>query len=89
MSIRSARAASPNEFEFTDGWGRSSKHAHPVRHPIGRLHLMSSTAKRIVGEATAKRLSGSRPGPIAALLAAIIVGVAAAAATYRLLRSGN
>ena len=89
MPIRAARAASSTEFELTDGWGRPSKHAQPVRHPIGRLHLMSSTAKRIVGEAAAKRLSGSRPGPIAALLAAVIVGIAAAAATYRLLRSGN
>ena len=50
---------------------------------------MSSAAKRTVGEATAKRLSGSRPGPVAAFVAAIIVGAAVAVATYRLLRSGS
>jgi hypothetical protein len=77
------------EFELTDGWGIATKHAHLVRHPTGRRHLMSSAAKQIVGEAAAKRLSGSRPGPVAALLAAVIVGAAAAVATYRLLRSGS
>lgn len=50
---------------------------------------MSSGATRKVGKAAAQRLSGSKPGPLSAFIAAAIVGVAAAAATYRLLRSGQ
>lgn len=54
-----------------------------------RLHLMPSAATRKVGEAAVQRLSGSRPGPVGAFIAAAIVGVAAATVTYRALRSGR
>lgn len=37
----------------------------------------------------AERLTGSKPGMLRALLTAIIVGIAAAVATYKLLRSGS
>ena len=50
---------------------------------------MSSAATRTVGNAAIKRIAGSRPGPLGALLAATIVGVATAMVTYRLLRSGG
>lgn len=50
---------------------------------------MPSAATRTVGKAAAKRLSGSSPGPMAAFVTAVIVGAAAAAATYKLLRSGR
>ena len=50
---------------------------------------MSSTAKRTARNTILKRLSGSRPGPLAAFVTAVIVGIAAAVATYRLLRSGD
>ena len=40
-------------------------------------------------KAIGERLSGSKPGMIRAIMAAITVGVAAAVLTYRLLRSGN
>lgn len=50
---------------------------------------MSSAPVRTVGKAAAQRISGSRPGPLSAFIAAAIVGVAAAAATYKLLRSGG
>ncbi len=48
-----------------------------------------SSAARTVGKAAAKRLSGSRPGPVASFVAAVTVGAASAVATYRLLRSGS
>lgn len=44
---------------------------------------------KTVGKAAAERLSGSKPGPMTAFVSAVIVGVAAAAATYKLLRSGQ
>lgn len=50
---------------------------------------MTSAPTRTVGKAAAERLSGSRPGPMVAFVSAVIVGVAAATATYRLLRSGR
>jgi|GEM_PF-4969299 len=50
---------------------------------------MSSAATRAVGKAAVKRLSGSRPGPVGAFIASAVVGTAAAAATYRVLRSGH
>jgi hypothetical protein len=48
-----------------------------------------SAATRTVGKAAGQRLSGSRPGPMAAFIAAAIVGVGAGVATYKLLRSGG
>lgn len=50
---------------------------------------MPSAPARTVGKAAVQRLSGSRPGPVGAFIAAVIVGVAAATATYRVLRSGD
>jgi uncharacterized protein YaaW (UPF0174 family) len=50
---------------------------------------MSSAATRTVGKAAVQRLSGSKPGPVGAFIAAAVVGIAAAAATYRVLRSGD
>jgi hypothetical protein len=44
---------------------------------------------RTVLKAIGERLSGSSPGALRALLAATIVGIAAAVATYKLLRSGS
>ena len=37
--------------------------------------------------AVAKRLSGDNPSPVTAAMAAVVAGVAAAAITYKLLRS--
>ena len=51
--------------------------------------LMASAAKRTVGKAVAKRVSGSGAGPVQSFLAAAVVGAAAAALAYRLLRSGG
>lgn len=50
---------------------------------------MASGAKGTVGKAFAERMTGSQPGAFRALAAATVVGVAAAVATYRLLRSGS
>jgi hypothetical protein len=47
------------------------------------------SAARTVGKAAVQRLSGSKPGPVTAFIAAVIVGAAAGAATYRALRSGD
>ncbi len=44
---------------------------------------------RALIKAIGERLSGSRPGTLRALVAAITVGVTAAVLTYRLLRSGS
>lgn len=44
---------------------------------------------RTVLKVIAERLTGSKPGMLRALLTAIIVGIAAAVATYKLLRSGS
>jgi 2-methylcitrate dehydratase PrpD len=46
---------------------------------------MASSAAETVGE----RLAGERPGRMRSLLTATVVGVAAAAVTYKLLRSGG
>ena len=40
-------------------------------------------------KATGERLSGSKPGALRALVAAITVGVTAAVLMYRFLRSGS
>jgi hypothetical protein len=50
---------------------------------------MASAAKRTVGKAVVKRVSGSDPGALTSLLTAAMVGVAAAVLAYRLLRSGG
>ena len=44
---------------------------------------------RALVKAIGGRLSGSKPGVVRALVAAITVGVAAAMLTYRFLRSGS
>jgi hypothetical protein len=44
---------------------------------------------RTVLKTIGQRLTGSSPGVLRALLTAIIVGIAAAVATYKLLRSGS
>ena len=50
---------------------------------------MASAATKTVGKTLVKRVSGSRPGGFRSVMSAAIVGFAAAALTYRLLRSGN
>ena len=50
---------------------------------------MTGTALRTVGKAASDRILGDRPGPLRAFGAAVVVGVAAGVATYRLLRSGD
>jgi hypothetical protein len=49
---------------------------------------MTSSAARATGKAFGKRVSGQKPGPIRAIVAATVVGVGVAILTYRLLRSG-
>ena len=49
---------------------------------------MASGPVKAVAKAAADRLSGDRPGPLRAAVAAAVVGTAAAVLTYRLLRSG-
>ncbi len=44
---------------------------------------------RTVGTAAVERVTGTGPGRMRALLAAMVTGTAAAAATYRLLRSDS
>ena len=44
---------------------------------------------RTLLKAIGERISGSKPGMFRALLSAIIVGVAAAILTFKLLRSGS
>jgi hypothetical protein len=44
---------------------------------------------RTVLKAIGERLTGSSPGVLRAVLVALIVGVGAAVATYKLLRSGS
>jgi hypothetical protein len=41
----------------------------------------------VVKSAFAKRLAGNRPSPVQAALAAVVAGAAAAALTYRVVRS--
>jgi hypothetical protein len=50
---------------------------------------VSSRALRTVGTAFAERVVGDGPSRPRALAAAIVTGVAAAAATYRLLRGSG
>jgi hypothetical protein len=50
---------------------------------------MSSKPTRIVGKAAKERISGGKPGPLRAMVAAAVIGVGAAVLTYRLLRSGG
>jgi hypothetical protein len=50
---------------------------------------MSSRALRTAGTAVAERVTGEGPGRARALAAAVVAGVATAAATYRLLRSNT
>lgn len=50
---------------------------------------MSSGALRTVRTAVAERVVGDGPSWPRALAAAVVVGAAAGAATYRLLRSGG
>jgi hypothetical protein len=50
---------------------------------------MASMAKNTLGKAVVERVKGSQPGPLRAFAAAVVVGAAAAAFTYRALRSGD
>lgn len=50
---------------------------------------MKKRAARTIGKPAAKRLAGLNIGLIRAQAASAVVGVAAAVATYRLLRSGS
>jgi hypothetical protein len=43
----------------------------------------------VVKDAVAERVEGDRPGRARAVIAAIVIGVAAAVVAYRLLRSGG
>jgi hypothetical protein len=50
---------------------------------------MSSKALRTVGAAAVERVTGQEVGRTRALIASAVVGVATAAAAYRLLRSNT
>lgn len=50
---------------------------------------MASAATRTVGKALVKRVAGDGPGRFRSLTASAIAGFAAAALTYKLLRSGG
>jgi hypothetical protein len=50
---------------------------------------MKGTALRSVWKAISERLGGGRPGALRAFIVAVVVGLAAAVITYRLLRSGD
>ena len=50
---------------------------------------MTSAAVRTVGKAAVKRVTGIAPNVFQSLAASAVVGVGAAALTYRLLRSGD
>jgi hypothetical protein len=43
----------------------------------------------VVEEAVEERLKGGRPGWLRAVIAAVVIGAAAAVVAYRLLRSGG
>lgn len=47
---------------------------------------MKGAAVRSVGKAAGQRVTGQQPGRAGALVAAMVVGVATAVLTYRLLR---
>ena len=52
--------------------------------------IMGSAVKNTLGKAVLERVSpGSKPGALRAMAAAAIVGIGAAVATYKLLRSGE
>jgi hypothetical protein len=50
---------------------------------------MKGAAFRSLWKAISERLSGGRPGALRAFIVAVMVGIAAAVLTYRLLRSGD
>ena len=50
---------------------------------------MKGAAIRTLGTTVAERVAGGRPGRVRAIAAAAFAGAAAAAATYKLLRSGE
>lgn len=50
---------------------------------------MKGTALRTIWKAIRDRLSGNQPGAMRAFVVAVVVGVATAVITYRLLRSGD
>lgn len=50
---------------------------------------MASVGKQTVGKAVAQRMKGSRPGPLVAFGAAVVVGIGAAMLTYKALRAGG
>ena len=50
---------------------------------------MKGAALRSIWKAIRDRLSGNRPGALRAFIVAVVVGLAAAIITYRLLRSGD
>ena len=50
---------------------------------------MTKGPLKTVGKATVERLQGTGPSRTRALMAAVVTGVAAAAVTYRALRSGQ
>ena len=50
---------------------------------------MNATALRTLGSTVAERAMGEQPGRMRAIAAAMVAGVATAAATYKLLRSAG
>jgi uncharacterized membrane protein len=50
---------------------------------------MKGAALRSLWKAIAERIRGGRPGAFRAFILAVVVGIAAAVLTYRLLRSGD
>lgn len=50
---------------------------------------MKGAAIKQVGKAAGERITGGRPGPARAMVAAAITGTVSAVLTYRLLRSGG
>ena len=50
---------------------------------------MKGTVLRSIWKAIRERLSGGQPGALRAFFVAVVVGIAAAVITYRLLRSGD
>ncbi len=50
---------------------------------------MKATALGSIWKAIRARLSGGRPGVLRAFFVAMVVGIAAAVLTYKLLRSGD
>lgn len=50
---------------------------------------MKAAAIKAVGRAAGERVMGTGPGPVRALVAAMVTGTATAALTYKLLRAGT